>query len=211
MKTNDLILSLSRSAGPAPKAVVMRRIGPVVLLGALLALMLALGFGQWVGVAVMMQPGWMFKAGYTLALAVLAGACAAALARPAAPVRQRWAAVLLLLLSVLLMGLAEWWSTPADTRMPAWMGHSWLQCPYRVFALSLPTLGLSLWALRGLAPTRPGWAGLAAGLMAGGVGASVYALTCTEISLSFIATWYTLGVLASGLLGAVLGPRVLRW
>jgi hypothetical protein len=211
MKTEDLIVSLARSAGPAPQAVVARRIGPVVALGALMALGGALAIGNWVGQAVMLQPGWLFKAGYTVVLALLAGLCAAALARPAVPVGRRWAAVGALFLLVLGLGALEWWATPSEARMASWMGHSWLQCPYRVLALSLPTLVLALWALRGLAPTRPVWAGLAAGLMAGGVGASVYALTCTETALSFVATWYTLGVLASGALGALLGPRVLRW
>jgi hypothetical protein len=69
----------------------------------------------------------------------------------------------------------------------------------------------SLWALRGLAPTRPRAAGLAAGLLAGAIGAFAYALACHEVSVAFVALWYSLGIALSGALGALLGPRLLRW
>ncbi len=52
---------------------------------------------------------------------------------------------------------------------------------------------------------------MAAGLLAGGVGASVYALWCRESTAAFVAVWYTLGIVACGGIGALLGPLVLRW
>jgi hypothetical protein len=36
-------------------------------------------------------------------------------------------------------------------------------------------------------------------------------LPCSELGLSFVALWYTLGIAMVALLGALLGPRVLRW
>ena len=66
-------------------------------------------------------------------------------------------------------------------------------------------------ALRGMAPTRLARAGLAAGLLAGGVGATVYAVWCRESTAAFVAVWYTLGIVACGGIGALLGPLVLRW
>ncbi|MFY8018220.1 MAG: NrsF family protein, partial [Inhella sp.] len=42
-------------------------------------------------------------------------------------------------------------------------------------------------------------------------GAGAYALACTELAVSFVAAWYTVGMLMTGALGALLGPRVLRW
>ena len=38
-----------------------------------------------------------------------------------------------------------------------------------------------------------------------------YALACTEASPAFVAVWYTLGIIVTGAVGALLGPRVLRW
>jgi len=80
-----------------------------------------------------------------------------------------------------------------------------------VLALSLPGLAAVMWALRGLAPTQPRAAGLAAGLLAGALGAAGYALSCTELALVFVATWYSLSIVMAGALGALLGPRLLRW
>jgi hypothetical protein len=74
-----------------------------------------------------------------------------------------------------------------------------------------PALAAALWAVRGLAPTRPRAAGFAAGLLAGSVGACGYALSCPEVSPAFVAVWYTLGIALTGALGAALGTRVLRW
>jgi hypothetical protein len=66
-------------------------------------------------------------------------------------------------------------------------------------------------ALRSLAPTRLRLAGTAAGLAAGAVGASVYQLHCPELAAPFLGTWYVLGILAPAALGALIGPRLLRW
>jgi len=65
--------------------------------------------------------------------------------------------------------------------------------------------------MRGLAPTRPAQAGGAAGLLAGAAGAAVYALHCPEMAAPFLGIWYVLGMAIPALLGAVLGPRLLRW
>ena len=69
-------------------------------------------------------------------------------------------------------------------------------------------------ALRGkarLAPTRLTLAGALAGLFAGGMGAFVYAFHCPETAAPFVALWYSAGILLTTALGALLGPRLLRW
>ena len=76
---------------------------------------------------------------------------------------------------------------------------------------ALPTLLATFWALRQLAPTRLTLAGAGAGLFAGGVGAFVYCFHCTESTAPFIAIWYTLGVVLTMAVGAVLGRYLLRW
>ena len=45
----------------------------------------------------------------------------------------------------------------------------------------LPVFVATLWAMKGLAPTRLALAGAAAGLLAGAVGAVVYTLHCPEM------------------------------
>lgn len=41
--------------------------------------------------------------------------------------------------------------------------------------------------------------------------ATVYGLHCPENTFTFVALWYSLGVLLLAALGAVLGRWVLRW
>ncbi len=77
--------------------------------------------------------------------------------------------------------------------------------------LSLPVFAGTLWAMRGLAPVQPVRAGAAAGLLAGAVGALIYALHCPEMEAPFLGSWYLLGMLIPGAAGAALGPRLLRW
>jgi len=91
------------------------------------------------------------------------------------------------------------------------MGQSARVCPWRILFFALPPLAGLVWAMRGLAPTRLRQAGAAIGLAAGGAGAFIYALACTESTAPFLAIWYTLGMAACAALGWALGPLVLRW
>jgi hypothetical protein len=80
-----------------------------------------------------------------------------------------------------------------------------------VLALSLPALLGLLYAIRSLAPTDLRATGFAAGLLAGAVGALAYSFVCPETSLTFVAIWYTAGIVLAGFVGRALGPWVLRW
>jgi hypothetical protein len=102
-------------------------------------------------------------------------------------------------------------STPPDQMRAALMGSSWDKCPWRILVLALPGLAVLLWTMRRFAPTRPALAGAAAGLLAGGVAATVYGLHCQEIAAPFVALWYSLGVILSTGLGAIIGSRALPW
>ena len=72
-------------------------------------------------------------------------------------------------------------------------------------------LAAALWAMKGLAPTRLVLAGAASGLLAGAIGALIYALHCTEMEAPFLGAWYVVGMLIPTAAGAVLGPFLLRW
>jgi hypothetical protein len=211
MKTEALIDMLARGAGPAPRALAARRLSPAAIAGLLSSTGMAIA---WLGVI----PSQMFatavpwtKMAYAGTLALAAGWWTARLSRPAAPVVGPRRITGLVLLAMALVAGISMVSTPAGTRLDALLGHSWSSCPWSVLALSLPALAGSLWAVRGLAPTRPGAAGFAAGLLAGSLGAFGYSLSCPEASPAFVAVWYTLGMTFTAGLGAILGCRVLRW
>jgi hypothetical protein len=211
MKTDALIGLLAQGAGPAPRAVAARRLAPVALAGGLISAALALAVLGLVPMAMFdtMVP-WM-KFSYAGLLALAAAWLTARLSRPVARLASPTRAVLAVVAAMLLFAGLMWQLSPAETRLPGFMGHSWRSCPFNVLALSLPALAGALWAVRGLAPTRLRAAGFAAGLLAGAVGAFGYAFACVETSPAFVAVWYTLGIGLTGGLGALLGPRVLRW
>ncbi len=91
------------------------------------------------------------------------------------------------------------------------MGRTWEYCLLSVPMLSVPVLIATLWAMKGLAPTRLALAGAAGGLLAGAIGALVYALHCPEMEVPFLGVWYVAGMLIPAAAGALLGPIVLRW
>ncbi len=133
------------------------------------------------------------------------------LARPGVPAGNLlpW----LLLPTLMMAGLAvvQLADGPANLREHLIMGFSAAAAPWRILAAALPPLLGLAWAVRGLAPTRLVFAGTMVGLAAGGFGAASYAMHCQELAAPFLLIWYGLGVVACGFVGAVLGPRILRW
>ena len=211
MKTQTLIDMLARGAGPAPRALVARRLSPAAVVGLLISAWVAIAtFGAIPPSLFATWTPWT-KFAYAGALALVAGWWTARLSQPGASfVRPRRATVGVVLM-MLAIGAASLVAEPPGGRLAALLGHSWVSCPWSVLMLSMPALAATLWAVRGLAPTQPRVAGFAAGVLAGSVGAFGYALSCPEASPAFVAVWYTLGIALSGALGAALGPRTLRW
>jgi hypothetical protein len=94
------------------------------------------------------------------------------------------------------------------------LGQSGISVPVclgAIIAVSLPALALIIGALRMGASTRPTFAGAAAGVLAGALGAAAYALACKNDGGLFIAIWYSAAILIVALLGAVSGRRALAW
>ena len=100
---------------------------------------------------------------------------------------------------------------PAAAWRPALVGTNWLHCLTLVPLFGVLPLVIALWVLRQGAPTRPALTGFLAGLLAGGLGAAAYAADCPDDSPLFVMTWYPVGILALGALGAAAGSKVLRW
>ncbi|WP_285711646.1 DUF1109 domain-containing protein [Erythrobacter oryzae] len=73
-----------------------------------------------------------------------------------------------------------------------------------VFAL------LVLWLRRG-APTSPERAGLVAGVAAGAFGIFAASLHCPDNDIVHIGLWHSAAVVAMGLVGRVVVPRLIRW
>jgi hypothetical protein len=151
------------------------------------------------------------KWAYTISLGIGAVAVTARLARPE-PVRlvRFWPAALPFVL-LAAAGATEMAYTPRHDWLAMWLGATWRICPWLVLALSAPIFAGLLWSFRRLAPTRLRAAGGAAGLTAGAWAATLYCLHCPEVSAIFVLTWYTLGIVLAAGIGALVGPRLLRW
>ena len=213
MKTDALIDMLATGAAPVPRRAATRRLAYALLVGVpLAALVMLVEYGVRRNlVQAMFWPMLWVKILFPFVIAWGGFLLAQRLARPGVRVGHAWyvlAAPVLIVWGMALWRLAD--ATPGE-RMPLLMGETWRSCAFSIAILSTPVFVGALVALKGLAPTRPAWAGAAAGAMAGGAGATVYALHCPELAAPFLAVWYVAGMLIPVAAGALLGPRLLRW
>ncbi len=212
-RTDHLIDSLAEGLRPVSPWAVERRIALALAAGmAVSALVTAITIGIRPDLLAALQgPVFWMKAGYVGSLAALAAAASIHLARPdAAPPRWLWLFALPVLVLAALAA-SELAHTPRQGWMTIWLGSSAMICPFLVLGLAVPIFLALLRALGRLAPTRLRSAGALAGVTAGASAALVYCLHCPESTASFVLTWYSGGIALAGLIGALLGPRLLRW
>ncbi len=213
MKTDELINMLASHTPPVDRRIVARRFGAASVIALLLALLMLLAFfgiRPDIGEVVIMP---LFWAKLALPSAMLGGALrvTARLARPGVPVGSSWTTLAAPLAAVWLAALGLLLSVSAQNRWALVFGETWRVCPLNIALLSIPTFVCVFWAIRGLAPTRLRLAGAAGGLLAGSIATLAYSLHCPEMSVAFWAVWYVLGMLIPTSIGALFGPRLLRW
>lgn len=212
MQTDRLIAALAADANTAP-----RRIGPVLALALLAALpvsvalfMSILGMRPDVRTA-MHNPFFDLKFVVTLTLAFAAIVVSLHLARPEASF-DRWGWLLLLPVGVIVLGIAAEMMMPHErpwlTRL---VGNNAMSCMASIPLFSLPFLAAALLALRRGAPAHPALAGMTAGLLAAGLGATLYASHCADNSPLFVVTWYSIATAFVAAVGAFAGRRMLRY
>jgi len=213
MKTDDLISMLAASATPVPRHAASRRLSTALLVGLPLSfafMLMVFGLRRDL-TEVMERPIFWVRLLFPICIAAGAYLMAERLARPGVRVRKAWVGLVVPLLVVWSLAAYVLVSAPAGERPALVMGQTWRTCTANIAFVALPVFISTIVALKGLAPTRPGLAGAAAGLMAGGAGASVYALHCVELAAPFFAVWYVLGISLPAVVGALIGRRFLRW
>ena len=213
MKTDDLISMLAASATPVPKHVASRRLSTALLVGlpmSFVIMLLVYGLRRDL-MEVMERPMFWVRLVFPICVAAGAYVMVERLARPGARIRHAWLWLAVPVLVIWSMAAYMLFSAPAGERPALLMGQTWRTCTANIGVVALPVFIAALVALKGLAPTRPALAGCAAGLMAGGAGAAVYALHCQELAAPFLAVWYVLGISLPAAVGALIGRRFLRW
>lgn len=213
MKTEELITMLATGAAPMERGGIASRFAPP-LAGALIgvALLMAVTLGVRSDLAqVLTLPMFWAK----LLIPAIAALAALRMAiRLSCPGRSAGLAPLILAALLLLAsgGAAlSLFNAPAAERAAMIFSGTWKTCTMNITLLALPLFGAAFWVIKGLAPTRPAWAGASAGLLAGAAAAAVYALHCPEMAAPFLGVWYVLGIIMPAVLGALIGPRFLRW
>jgi hypothetical protein len=212
VKTEDLVAMLAAGAEPVAPGAAVRRYAIALgwgACGALLLMLTLLGVRPDLGEAVWLPMFWA-KLAFPALLAAGALYAAARLSQPGAQLGRAPEALAAPVLAMWLLALVALLNADGG-RGALIFGSTWIVCPLLVALLSLPAFVAAMWAMRGLAPTRLTSAGAAAGLLAGAVGALIYAVHCPEMDAPFLAIWYLLGMLIPAAAGAACGPRLLRW
>lgn len=213
MKTDDFISLLAAGVEPVDRHALSKRFAVAVLIGAAGAtLIMAMVLGIRRDLAeVAVTPIFWAKVAFPLCLMIGSLWMTTRLARPggrpgasgwlvATPVVVVWVAAAYVLMAA-----------PDNARLALVLGKTWRVCPFAIVMLSIPGFIAVFWALRGLAPTRLALTGAAGGLLAGSTATLAYCLHCPEMGIPFWGAWYLLGMLAPTVVGAWLGPRLLRW
>ena len=212
MRTADLIELLARDVRTTPPGVVNRRLLAALAAGGLVTFaIVALGLRCQPLLAAAQQPWFWMKAAYTGLLAVAGAIIVRRLSVPGARVGAAPLTAGLLILAMLALGAGQILSAAPAGRLALWLGHTWKICSPLILLLAIPIYVSLIAAIRSLAPTRPALSGAAAGFAAGALAATLYGLHCPEQGAAFVATWYTLGITAATVLGAMAGSRLLRW
>jgi hypothetical protein len=213
MRTEELIAQLAGQMRPVPRHAAVRRLCIVLAVGALaslLALLVGPGLRPDFVAASRTAPFWM-KWVFTLSLVWAGVAVVRRLGDPDGKVGLLWLALATPFAVVAMMAAGELLAAPETQRLGLVVGHTAPRCFAAIIGLAAPVFIGCIWTFRRLAPTRLRLAGAAAGLLSGAAGAAVYAFACPETSAAFMISWYSAGIAAAGALGALAGPRLLRW
>ena len=213
MKTDDLISLLATGAGAIEPYVAERRYAKAMALGAIGALLVMLSLmsiRRDLADAALLPMFWL-KIGFVVSVVSASLFAALRLSRPGA--RLDWVPRLIAAPLLVMWVIAAYVLIQADPseRADLFYGSTSAYCPFFIALFSIPAFVSVIWAMKGLAPTRPRIAGFAAGLLAGAIAALVYCLHCTEIEAPFIGFWYVLGMFIPAAVGALLGRILLRW
>lgn len=213
MKTDQWIDLLAADAAPVDTRAHTKRVALTCAVGAGVAALWAAERWGWRTFDAQDLATPMLWVRWAFCIAVIAAAWRAVdrLARPGRSLRGLALWVALPFASLAALAVAQVTGAAPQDRMDLLMGSTALQCPTNIAQVAAPMFIASLWVMSRMAPTRPAWAGAAAGLFAGAVGALGYTFHCTELAAPFLAVWYVLGMAIPSAIGALLGPRLLRW
>jgi hypothetical protein len=212
MDTKELINALAADTRPPPASLSSVWWGAAGLAIALAAAVFFAMLGPRPDLAAAAgTPRFLFKFVVTITLAVSAFGLARALSQPGETWRKAMPYLAAAPALIAMAVVVEIVVLPPDTWSDELIGTNGIDCLTYVSLIGIGPLAIFLLALCHGAPTRPAFAGAAAGLAAGGIAATFYAAQCTDDSPLFVATWYTIAIAGLALIGAATADRFARW
>jgi hypothetical protein len=212
-KTSALIDRLATDLKPSRSDALLRLAATGALAGTVIsaiAVMSLWGARPDMPGALYTSPFWI-KAAFTFALALAGFLAALKLARPDGKAGRPALLASIAVLALGVLAIVQMASTPEELWKSLVMGKTSAVCPWLIMLLAIPILLGMVWALRKMAPTRLRLAGAAAGLTAGALSAFVYSISCDEYTMPFVFVWYGGEIAAMTIVGALIGPKTLRW
>ncbi len=213
MKTDELINILGTNLDAVKGGQLRNTFVIALAVGAIAAICLMLGIfgvptdglgGEYFGLKIVAMA-------FTLGLVAAGTSFLARAARPGEPGRTPLIVVALLFVVMLSAGIAAL----VLNHPTAWggmvFGPQWAACLFCIPLFAVAPFASLIWALRKGAPTHLVRTGATIGLVAGALGAAVFAFHHPGGSIPFIVLWYGGPILLCALVGAILGPRLLRW
>jgi hypothetical protein len=211
MNTDQLINAITTDV--APTRPLSRSFGYATMLGIMgsgLIFFVAVGPRQDLAAAL---ETWrfLFKFVITAPLAVAATLVVYRMANPSMWSRLRLSSILIppcLLASAAMLELIV---LPKSLWVARLIGSNSENCMTLIPLLAIFPLACFLIVLKRAAPLHPGMAGALAGLAAGAIAATFYALNCFDDSPLFVVTWYPLAIGTVIAAGYFCGRRFLSW
>jgi hypothetical protein len=213
LKTDDLVSLLAAGVEPIDAKWTTRRyvlastggmLGALAISGGILRLNPMLSNAVF-------DPMFWVREAYCATLGSLGFAAITRLARPGFRLGVVPAGIGAVVIAMWIFAALVLLTARAQDRAHLLLGATAAVCPFLITLVAAPLFLAFVWVLRGLAPTQLRAAGAAGGFAAGSFGALAYSLHCPELTAPFIGVWYLLGMLIPTAIGALLGPRLMRW
>ena len=213
MRTDELVAMLGTNVERVDRRQVKRTIGVAIAL----AIVAALGSSVFVlGIRTGLNDigaltFLVLKVAFSTGVVALTSMYLIRVARPGGERRTPVVLLVLPFVAIMILAAIDLAFAPSSHWNKMVVGDQWVECLLSIPIIAIVPFAAIVWAVRQMAPTDLVRAGALAGLVAGGVSAAGYALHCTDDSLPFVALWYGGTIALCTLVGAMLGPRLLRW
>ena len=213
MRTDELVAMLGTNVERVDRRQVKRTIGVAIALAIVAALgssVLVLGIRTGlndIGALTFL----VLKVAFSTGVVALTSMYLIRVARPGGERRTPVVLLVLPFVAIMILAAIDLAFAPSSHWNKMVVGDQWVECLLSIPIIAIVPFAAIVWAVRQMAPTDLVRAGALAGLVAGGVSAAGYALHCTDDSLPFVAIWYGGTIALCTLVGAMLGPRLLRW